>query len=360
MSELPHAAGAEAAAATEPAPAAASAPGPVADAPELTATAFKVKVLLVDDQLIIVEAVRRMLAEHGDIEFHYATDSALALETAERVQPTVILQDLVMPGIDGFGLITRYRASAALCDVPVIVLSAKEDPKLKAHSFSVGASDYVVKLPDRLELLARVRYHSAGNISALQRDEAFRFLRESRKNLADANIELQKLAALDGLTGIANRRRFDQVLQQEWQRGQRDKKPLSLLMVDIDCFKAYNDTFGHPAGDLCLKKTAAILTEHLKRPADLAVRYGGEEFAILLPDTDSAGARSIAEECRAHLAALAMDNPAAPGGLVTMSLGVSTMVPSPDGAPELLVAQADKALYQAKSGGRNRVVVSAG
>ncbi len=107
--------------------------------------------------------------------------------------------------------------------MPVIVLSAKEDPKLKAHSFAVGANDYVVKLPDRLELLARIRYHSAAHISRLQRDQAFRFLRESQKNLADANIELQKLAALDGLTGIANRRRFDETLQFEWQRGQRDK-----------------------------------------------------------------------------------------------------------------------------------------
>jgi len=328
--------------------------------PDPAATTFKIIVLLVDDQMIIAEAVRRMLAGHADIDYHYVADAEQAAATAERLRPTVILQDLVMPGIDGFGLIERYRASDALRDVPVIVLSAKEDPKLKAHSFALGANDYMVKLPDRLELVARVRYHSAGYISGLQRDEAFRFLKESRRQLAEANIELQKLAALDSLTGIANRRRFDEALAHEWQRGQREKKPLSLLMCDIDCFKKYNDTFGHPAGDLCLKKAAAILTEHLKRPADLAVRYGGEEFAIVLPDTDAAGAQLIAEAVRAHLASLQMENPEAPGKFVTMSVGLCTVVPSPDSTPEALVARADRALYEAKSGGRNRVIVGDG
>jgi two-component system chemotaxis family response regulator WspR len=193
-------------------------------------TQFKVRVLLVDDQLIIVEAIRRMLSEQNDIEFHYITDASAAAATARQLQPTVILQDLVMPGVDGFTLIREYRDDPALHHVPVIVLSAKDDAKLKAHSFSVGANDYVVKLPDRLELLARIRYHSAGYISRLQRDEAFQFLRASQKNLADANIELQKLAALDSLTGIANRRRFDEVMRSEWQRG---KRPEAAVAADV-------------------------------------------------------------------------------------------------------------------------------
>jgi two-component system chemotaxis family response regulator WspR len=321
-------------------------------------TQFKVRVLLVDDQLIIVEAIRRMLSDQTDIEFHYITDPAAAVATALELQPTVILQDLVMPGFDGFTLIREYRLDDQLRHVPVIVLSAKEDPKLKAHSFSVGANDYVVKLPDKLELLARIRYHSAGYISRLQRNEAFQFLRASRKNLADANIELQKLAALDSLTGIANRRRFDEVMRAEWQRGQRDRKPLSLLMCDIDCFKVYNDSFGHLAGDLCLKKAAAVLTEHLKRPADVAARYGGEEFAIVLPDTGPEGALLIASACRAHIERLAIENPQAPAGMVTMSIGVASVVPSKAGSAEALIETADKALYTAKNDGRNRVVVA--
>lgn len=325
---------------------------------EPAVTQFKVRVLLVDDQTIIVEAVRRMLAEQSDIEFHYVTDPGTALATARQLQPTVILQDLVMPEVDGFTLIRDYRDDDALKHIPVIVLSAKEDPKLKAHSFAVGANDYVVKLPDRLELLARIRYHSSGYTSRLQRDEAFAFLRASQRNLADANIELQKLAALDSLTGIANRRRFDEVIRAEWQRGQRDKKPLSLVMCDIDCFKVYNDTFGHLAGDLCLKKAAAVLTEHLKRPADVVARFGGEEFAIVLPDTGPEGALLIANACREHVERLAIDNPQAPAGHVTMSLGVATVMPSKASSPEALIEMADKALYVAKNDGRNRVVVA--
>jgi two-component system chemotaxis family response regulator WspR len=328
-------------------------------APEIGITPFKVRVLLVDDQLIIIEAVRRMLADQADIEFHFVSDPHLAVSSAENLRPTVILQDLLMPDVDGFDLIRAYRASAILEHVPVIVLSAKEEAKTKAQGFAAGANDYVVKLPDKLELLARVRYHSGAHISRLQRDEAFRFLRESQKNLAAANIELQKLAALDSLTGIANRRRFDEVMEIEWQRGQRDKQPLSLLMCDIDCFKIYNDSHGHLAGDLCLKKAAAVLTEHLKRPADLAARYGGEEFAIVLPDTDAAGAMIVAQACIRHLASLNIENrDAKPHGMVTMSIGVATLLPSPSGSVEALLTAADSALYAAKNGGRNRASVA--
>ena len=260
-----------------------------------------------------------------------------------------------MPKTDGFALIRQYRASDQLKAVPVIVLSAREDPKLKAHGFAIGANDYLTKLPDRLELLARLRYHSAGHLSRLQRDEAFRCLRESQAKLAAANIELQKLAALDGLTGIANRRRFDDAMQTEWQRGCREQRPLSLIMCDVDCFKLYNDTYGHPAGDLCLKKTAAVLTEHLKRPADLVARYGGEEFAIVLPETSPEGALQIAAACRAHLETLAMEHGGVAGGIVTASFGVATMVPVAGVGVEVLIGRADQALYAAKDGGRNRV-----
>ncbi len=323
---------------------------------EPTFTTFKVRVLLVDDQLLVVEAVRRMLADQPDIEFHFVTDPSQALDCALRLQPTIILQDLVMPNVDGFDLIRQYRENPKLLHVPVIVLSAKEEPKMKAHGFAVGANDYLVKLPDRLELLARVRYHSGAYISRLQRDEAFRFLRESQKNLADANIELQKLAALDSLTGIANRRRFDETLHLEWQRGQRQRRPLSLLMCDIDCFKLFNDTFGHLAGDLCLKKAAAVLTACLKRPADVAARYGGEEFAIILPDTDAAGARKVAEHCLQQLHAMAMDNPRSPHKVVTMSIGMATLVPGPETQERDMVDSADRALYAAKNDGRHRAV----
>ena len=316
---------------------------------------FKVRVLLVDDQLIIVEAVRRMLRGHADIELHYVTDPLTALAAARMYRPTVILQDLVMQGGDGFQLIQAYKDDETLGAVPVIVLSTKEEAKLKAHAFAVGAHDYLVKLPDQLELVARIRHHSAGYISGLQRDAALRSLRASREELTHANEELRRLAALDGLTGIANRRRFDEAAHVEWQRGRRQRTPLALLLCDVDHFKLYNDHLGHPAGDLCLKKMAAVLTGQLKRPADLTARYGGEEFTLLLPNTDLAGALRVGEACRAGLEQLALPHPGAPRGVVTMSMGVACIVPGEDDTLEDLIAQADAALYEAKREGRNRV-----
>ncbi len=324
--------------------------------PDPDKQAIRHQVLLVDDQLIIVEAVRRMLAKEADIDYHYATDATQAVASALRVQPTLILQDLVMPGADGFTLIAAYRTMPTLARVPVIVLSAKEDSRLKAHGFAVGANDYVVKLPDQLELVARVRYHSGAYINGLQRDCALRELQASRASLAAANVELEKLAAMDGLTGIGNRRRFDQVMQQEWLRGQRDEQEMALLLCDIDHFKLYNDALGHQAGDLALKRVASVLTGSLKRPADLAARYGGEEFALILPATDLAGAMQIASICREQLAALAIPNPgAAQDGMITLSIGVASTLPSAKETPADLIARADKALYAAKSGGRNRI-----
>ncbi|MCS0591569.1 diguanylate cyclase domain-containing protein [Massilia norwichensis] len=315
----------------------------------------QVRVLLVDDQLIIAEAVRRMLASHPDIAFHYVTDPGAAHAAALALRPTVILQDLVMPGADGFQLIAGYRADERLADVPVAVLSTKEEARLKAHGFAVGANDYLVKLPDQLELVARIRHHSRGYIGLRQRDAALRSLRASQDELARTNLELQKLAALDGLTGIANRRRFDEAIGVEWQRARRQQSPLALLLCDVDRFKNYNDSLGHPAGDLCLKKAAAVLTGQLKRPADLAARYGGEEFAILLPDTDLAGALKLAEDCRRQLAQLALPHPDGIDGVVTMSVGAASVSPATGGSIEALVAAADAALYDAKRGGRNRV-----
>lgn len=321
-------------------------------------TSFKVKVLLVDDQVIIAEAIRRLLADDNDIEFHFVTDGTQALQAAIDLKPTVILQDLIMPDVDGFELVQRYRSRSETKNIPVIVLSTKEEPKSKARGFAVGANDYVCKLPDRLELLARIRYHSAAYTNRLQRDDAFRFLRESQQKLAEANIELQKLASLDGLTGIPNRRRFDEVLHTEWQRAQRTGSPLALLLCDIDFFKSFNDTYGHLSGDMCLKKVAMALSTCLRRPADLAARYGGEEFALILPDTDEKGALIVAEACRRRVEDLAMDNAQSPiGGKVTLSLGLASVICSRQMSPENLINMADQALYEAKHNGRNQATL---
>ena len=315
------------------------------------------KVLLVDDQAVIADSIRHMLRAQADVEFAWVSDACLALQTAIDFHPTVILQDLVMPQIDGFELVRRYRRHASTQDTPIVILSGIEDPQQKVLGFAAGANDYLVKLPDQLELIARLRYHSAAYISRMQRDAAFRALRESEEKLSAANIALQELALRDGLTGIANRRRFDEVIAIEWQRAQREKKVLSVLLCDLDFFKCYNDIHGHLAGDDCLRKVAAVLKDNLKRPADLVARYGGEEFVMVLPDTERSGALTVAESCRSQIEALALCNEGSPiGGVVTMSIGIGSMVPSSHTSYVDLIDIADRALYDAKDQGRNRIV----
>lgn len=167
---------------------------------------------------------------------------------------------------------------------------------------------------------------------------------------------LQRLSSIDGLTGIANRRYFDQYLEREWRRGVRSSTPFSLVMCDIDYFKAYNDTYGHQGGDDCLKKVAATIKSTLKRPGDLVARYGGEEFVIVMPETNVNGAAVLAESLRAGVEALGIAHANSQvNKCVTISLGVATIVPSLDSSPEELLSSADKALYRAKKEGRNRV-----
>lgn len=319
-------------------------------------TQHRVRVLLVDDQLIIVEAVRRLLADQDDIELHYVLDATAAIPLALQLKPTVILQDLVMPFIDGFDTVRLFRQEPDFKDIPIIVLSSRDDPCVKAQGFAVGANDYLVKLPDKLELLARIRYHSSAYIHRLQRDEAFSFLRESQRQLAEANIQLQKLVSLDGLTGIANRRCFDQTLEDEWQRALRHQHSIALLFCDIDHFKLYNDTHGHLNGDSSLKQVAAVLSENIKRPADLVARYGGEEFVMLLPQTDIEGALLVAESCRKSVEQLQLANPQAPSGFVTLSIGAGCWTPQEGDSYDSLIGLTDRELYRAKGSGRNCVM----
>jgi diguanylate cyclase (GGDEF)-like protein len=191
---------------------------------------------------------------------------------------------------------------------------------------------------------------------AEEMDRKNRELTETRRQLEQRNRDLERLSALDTLTQIANRRRFDAVLRQEWRRAVRDEAPVSLLFCDIDYFKRFNDTYGHQAGDECLVKVAQAMEETLNRPADLVARYGGEEFTALLVDTDTEGARLLAERMRARIQELKVENRDSDvGPFLTVSLGVATVIPNPALKPEDLMDLADRALYAAKAGGRNRV-----
>ena len=315
-----------------------------------------VMVLLVDDQAMIGEAVRRELMGEEGIDFHFCSDPHRAVTLAEQLRPTVILQDLVMPGLDGLTLLGAYRARPALRDVPIIVLSTKEDATVKSAAFSGGANDYLVKLPDTIELVARIRYHSRSYLALQQRDEAYRALRESQQQLLETNLVLQRLMNSDGLTGLSNRRHFDEYLEMEWRRALREQTPMSLLMLDVDYFKSFNDHFGHVAGDDALRRVAEALRACCNRSSDLPARYGGEEFALVLPSTSAGGARLLAEKVRRAIVDLGIphDQPA-PGSVMTISLGVATLVPIAGQTSLQLVNLADRGLYLAKQAGRNQV-----
>lgn len=337
------------------------------DTVEETTTASKwAVVLLVDDQKMVAEGIRRMLADEPDIEFHYCSDPKLAVKQATDTCATVILQDLVMPDVDGMTLVRFYRNNPATRDVPVIVLSSKEDPTTKSDAFYQGATDYLVKLPEKIELLARIRAHTKSYLAQKERDEAFVTLSKMQQQLetmnaelARSNRELHRLSSLDGLTGVANRRQFDTTLKQEWQRAGRSQTPLSVIFADIDFFKPYNDLYGHQTGDDCLKKVAAALEQTVHRPADLVARYGGEEFVMILPETTVEGALAIADKILRRIAALDIPHEESDAaGHVSLSIGVATMTPDEDDLPDTLIRAADQALYLAKERGRNRIEVA--
>lgn len=320
-------------------------------------------VLLVDDQAMVAEGVRRELESERDIEFHYCPDPREALDRAVEVEATVILQDLVMPEVDGLMLLRFYRANPATRDIPVIVLSSKEDAITKSEAFSQGANDYLVKLPDRIELIARIRAHSRSYMAQKERDAAYQALREmqaqlelSNEQLEKSNRELQRLSSLDGLTGIANRRQFDKQLEREWHRALRNCTEIALIMIDIDYFKRYNDAYGHQAGDDCLRAVAHALDGVVHRPSDLVARYGGEEFGVILPETDLEGARQVAEKMAEAVRRLGVEHrDSRVADRITLSIGIACTAPRGQGEPELLLTTADQALYAAKHNGRNRI-----
>lgn len=313
-------------------------------------------VLLVDDQVMIGEAVRRALIDEPSIVLHFCSEPTAALETAERIRPTLILQDLLMPGMDGLELVRRYRASKAIGNTPIVVLSSREEPSTKSDAFAAGANDYIVKLPDKVELIARVCYHSRAYLNAQQRDAAYRALHESQRKLLAANIELQRLSNMDGLTGLNNRRRFDEYASAEWLRARRDKVSLGLLLADVDQFKGYNDTYGHLAGDEALKRIGAAIRAACGRPADLPARYGGDEFVIVLPGAGTDALRVVGERLRQAVQDLEIENKAAAAGpYLSLSIGGAAAIPTQEDGLPALISLADKSLYVAKAQGSNRV-----
>src|SRR5207302_9711460 len=216
------------------------------------------------------------------------------------------------------------------------------------------ADDYVTKPPGHVAILSRVRTGLRIKREVDRRHACEKESFDVTRQLDAAYQRLQRISFLDGLTEIANRRRFDEFIDHEWRRALRSSSPLSMIMIDIDFFKAFNDTYGHQHGDECLRRVAGALNVGLHRPGDLAARYGGEEFAVVLAGANRAGAVVVAETLRAKVEALAIPHAGSRvSDRITISLGVGSTIPAPESAPSTLIAVADRALYHAKAAGRN-------
>lgn len=305
-------------------------------------------VLIIDDERIMRLQLKQAMEQKG-YRVLETSDGAEALELYDRYKPEVVLLDAVMPKMDGFTCCTMLQSSTQH-HAPVLMITGLDDEESVDRAFAVGAVDYVTKPIHWAVLQQRVR--RLIDQTRLQQQQAVLY-----QQLEAANQALQKLASTDNLTGIANRRRFEECLHQEWYRAVREQLPLSLILCDVDYFKRYNDTYGHPAGDNCLQQVAKAITCAARRSFDLVARYGGEEFAVILPNTELVGAKRIAESIQAQVHALSLVHVTSSASkVVTMSCGITSAVPNQALAPEMLVQTADQALYQAKQEGRDRAV----
>lgn len=291
------------------------------------------RILIVDDELTNIEVIADIFGE--DHEILFATEGEKALEIAATAQPDVILLDVIMPGMDGYEVCRQLKLERQTAGIPVIFITALGDVAAETRGLELGAMDYVTKPFSPAVVNMRVK---------------------NQIELKRAREQLTKLASTDGLTGLANRRRFDDVLAHEYARHARSGAELSLVLLDIDYFKAYNDTYGHVSGDDCLRQIARVIDGVVVRATDLAARYGGEEFVCILPETNQSGALAIAEKIRQDIIALAIPHGGSNAShCVTASLGVITARCFPEKSALNIVAQADELLYKAKTGGRNRV-----
>lgn len=320
-------------------------------------------ILIVDDSKESRDLLKNFLKGAGYKDITTASSAQEAFdalgmngEHRHNVPFKAILMDVVMPEMNGIEACRIIREDAHLADIPLIMVTAIGEQESLNEAFESGATDYITKPVKKVELLARIRAVLRLNQEMERRKVREKELIDTLKQLSEANRVLTLLSAQDGLTGLANRRHFDEHFSAEWRRAMRDRQPLSLVMVDIDHFKLYNDHYGHQGGDDCLRKVAAIIGQVARRPADIAARYGGEEFVMVLPETPLEGAIRIAEEAAASVRALQLPHAkslVAPH--VTVSMGVACVVPNREKEMKELVERADKALYAAKRQGRDRV-----
>jgi diguanylate cyclase (GGDEF)-like protein len=295
----------------------------------------KSTILIVDDNPLNIHVLAQPLFKEYEVKI--ATDGPSALTILDQDNKIdLILLDIMMPEMDGYEVCRRIKNNPSIQDIPVIFVSAKGEVKDQQHGFNLGAVDYITKPFEIPLVLARIHVHL---------------------RLKNKSEKLEKLALVDALTDIPNRRSLDNSVEREFKRGKRYKKTISLLMIDVDHFKAFNDHYGHGAGDKCLRKIAQTLESCIKRPGDMVGRYGGEEFMVVLPDCIHSGAVTIAEEMRQKIAMLNIPHEySSVADHVTVSIGVKSKRCESEITSQEIMNKADQMLYLAKEQGRNRVV----
>ena len=288
-------------------------------------------VLVVDDEAVNCNVLVSLLSDYKVI---VAKSGAKAIERARENPPDLILLDVVMPDMNGYEVCSQLKADEPTCNIPIIFVTVKSNIEEETQGLELGAVDYISKPFSPAIVQARVNNHIQ--------------LKQQRDMLEALNVT-------DSLTGIANRRLFDQALNQHWQASIRTFSPLALLMIDIDHFKQYNDHYGHQAGDDCLIQVAQTIDQQCDRDLDKACRYGGEEFAVILPYTDLMGGKKIAEKMLSAIRELQIPHAQSSSAeIVTVSIGLAVIEAGPNAELERLVETADQALYTAKKSGRNR------
>ncbi|WP_256666097.1 diguanylate cyclase [Pseudomonas sp. B14-6] len=295
------------------------------------------KLLIVDDQPTNIRVLHELFREDCDV--FMATSGEQAISVCQAQLPDLILLDVIMEGMDGHEVCRRLKVDPMTQGIPIIFITAQQQESDEVLGLELGAVDFITKPINTTIVRARVRTHLT---LKLQSDL------------------LRSMALIDGLTGVANRRKFNEDILADWRQCFREQKPLSLILVDVDYFKRYNDRYGHQAGDDCLKSVAQTLSETVRRPYDLVARYGGEEFACVLPNTFLSGAVEIAERMQERVRTLGIEHSASDvDRVLTISLGVATLTPTGELGFEALIEAADKQLYEAKNAGRARVCSSA-
>ncbi|MBE7383613.1 MAG: diguanylate cyclase [Leptolyngbya sp. SIO1E4] len=308
-------------------------------------------ILIADDDALARTILNLAMQQEGH-QVTQAETGQECLELAQKQTQDMIFLDAKMPNMDGFTCCAELKALLQDQCPPVVMITGLSDQESVDRAFSVGAIDYVTKPIHMAVLRHRMR-------QVLRERELMHQLGAINQQLATANKELQQLARLDGLTRLANRRYFEELLSKEWRRLARQQQPLGVIFCDVDFFKQYNDLYGHLAGDFCLQDISQLLQLSIMRPADLVARYGGEEFVILLPETDGTGTEHVAKRIHTKLSNAAIPHKGSQiASIVTLSMGATCTLPNLTTDPKDVLEVADRALYNAKSQGRNQTVLT--